>query len=191
MINTKYLPDLYYFNDQEDFNAKKAILTVAEYVGGLCNYYYVKTIPFAKEKKSEIKKGKLPDSKEEKNKFISEIASWVIDESGSDQLFILYFDINPLDHDPARSDNSYCPKFCHHDDTCCWDISLTDSEYINFKRKLIVNNLPENLFYKEGQGVCLEYSSPNLIKNYIGKFLHLQTCYTPMQLKEKNEKDNR
>lgn len=64
----RYIPDLYYFHNKEDFPSDKAILITAKTIGNWCSHY------------------KAKDPKE-KESFIEDLVSWLIKNDFSSDIF--------------------------------------------------------------------------------------------------------
>ena len=188
MSDTKYSAELYYFQDQKDFPFSKGVLVTAETVGSWCSFYQARLLSPKKGVQERLREGQLPADKLEKQKFIAGLFEWIQNNSLVPDLFALFLDSEPI-KDPTGFKNPYCPKFCHHDDTCCWDISLTEQEFSQLKLAWKTNNLPEDLFYPAGLGICVPYKAKSFLgKMFIGIFGG-QRCYTPKQWEM--EKTNR
>ncbi|MFN3925719.1 MAG: hypothetical protein ACK4QL_00010 [Pseudanabaenaceae cyanobacterium] len=96
---------------------------------------------------------------------------WIFANSIVDELFYLLLDDEPVNK---------IAKFDHHDDTCCWFLNLTESEFGILQDAWHRNNLPVNLFYPDRETVCVPYPGDSL-KSKVLRLLGGQQCYTPMQ----------
>lgn len=180
-----YAPELYYFFDSKEFREKdfqKSISVVAKTVGQWCNYYATQLLSPLKGVKDTKKEGKLPADKKEKDIFIENLVKWIFDKSYTDDLFLLFLGVKPVLANGSIAPKNGCPKFDHHDDTCCWVLNLTEKEFRQLQKNLKKNDLPEDLFYEGSKGKCI----PDKPKTFVGKFFQIlglksYKCYTPKQ----------
>ncbi|PIQ78625.1 hypothetical protein COV82_00505 [Candidatus Peregrinibacteria bacterium CG11_big_fil_rev_8_21_14_0_20_46_8] len=135
-----YLPELYYFFDTDDFPLKKAIVVTAKTISQWSTTYEAKImIPF-KGKKEQIRKGTLPASPAERQKFVVELYEWIFANSELSDAFTLMLD----------------KKFEHYDDTCCWVLDLTEDEFAELQKVWEEAGLPADLFYSEDKVIEIE-----------------------------------
>lgn len=161
--NMIYNFEVYYSNK---INLIKAVKIVASYVANFCKFYEAEIIIPKKGFHGPKKKlGKIP--LEDKEKFINNIVNWLVNNSEINELFKLLLYNNPKSTHKPR-------LFDHHDDTCCWVLSLTNDQFFGLQKVLKLNGLPEDLFYESKKLVCIKD------KGLIG-FLGFQRCYTPKE----------
>ena len=158
---TRYITDSYYFSKKTSLigDFRKLISVSAKSVGNNCNYYHAELLSPIRGAKETKKSGSLPKNKKEKSQFIENIVNWIFDNSKSDELFVLFLDDSPIDR-------KKCSKFCHHDDTCCWDLNLTEKEFKSLRNDLKSNNLPTDIFYDSSKAVYIKKEN-----GVFGKFL--------------------
>jgi hypothetical protein len=106
--------------------------------------------------------------------FIADLVGWLFENSIIDDLFCLFLDSEPTPK-PGK-----VAKFDHHDDTCCWVLNLTETEFAHLQAVWRANGLPEDLFYPERAGLCIPYPGMGL-KARLLRALGIQKCYTPKQ----------
>lgn len=170
-----FLPELYYLQDQQDFPFRKAVTITARTVGRWCNHYRAELIvPISETTQPRTCHGILPARGAEKEIFIEGLVAWLFAHSAVESLFALFLDAEAL---PVEGEVA---KFDHHDDTCCWALNLTEREFGELRQAWVANDLPEDLFYPEGQGVCVPYPGRGVLARGI-RSLGGQRCYTPRQ----------
>lgn len=178
----RYLPELYYFEEQEDFPFRQAVLATATAVSQWCSHFYARVIvPLTKDTDPLEKGGLLPVDPQERQSFVADLVDWLFDNSAVDGLFCLF-----LDDEPAPQSGKTA-KFDHHDDTCCWALNLMPDEFAHLQTTWKANGLPEDLFYPEHDGLCVPYPGTGL-KARLLRALGVQRCYTPKQWENENQK---
>lgn len=120
------------------------------------------------------KQGLLPIDSSEREAFVTELVRWIFANSIVEDLFYLL-----LDDGPVPQENKVA-RFDHHDDTCCWFLNLSESEFAILQDVWRKNDLPANLFYPEQETVCVPYPG-NSLKSRVLRLSGVQKCYTPMQ----------
>lgn len=176
-----YLPEIYYFQAQSDFPLWQTVLITAKTVCHWCTYYYARIISPRNNYTGPLEKyGNLPENMAEREDFVADMISWLLDNSSVTELFYLLLDDEPTPK-PGK-----VAKFDHHDDTCCWVLNLTETEFTCLQKMWKSNGLPEDLFYSENNNLCFPYPGTGL-KARLFRVLGFQKCYTPKQWeKEKN-----
>ena len=170
-----YAAELFYLQDQRGFPFQNAVLVTARTVAQWCSHFRARLlVPLQKHIVPLEKQGLLPTDPLEKEAFVTELVQWIFANSIVDDLFYLL-----LDDEPIPRVNKVA-KFDHHDDTCCWFLNLTESEFVILQDAWRKNDLPENLFYPEQEMVCVPYPG-NGLKAKVLRFFGAQKCYTPMQ----------
>ncbi|MEI6221468.1 MAG: hypothetical protein WCP97_01760 [bacterium] len=140
-----YSPELFYFFDQEGFPTRKAVTVTAIAVASFCSYYYANVFTIG----DVPKEGKLPQDSQAREKLIESIISWIYGDCASESAFGLHL----WEKHPDSEDNR---KFDHPDDTCCWGLELTDSEFKAVQDAWVKNDLPLDLFYPTDSQVTIE-----------------------------------
>ena len=177
-----YLPELYYLQDQKDFPLQKAVQVTAAAVGLWCDFFYAKIImPKSKLLPSVDKQGQLPKYAGDREIFIVDLVNWLFENSLATGLFTLFLDDEPT---PKRDKVA---KFDHHDDTCCWVLNLTETEFSQLQSVWRENDLPEDLFYPEQAGLCIPYPGSGF-KAKLWRALGVLKTYTPKQYQEEEKK---
>jgi hypothetical protein len=170
-----YAAELLYWQDQRNFPFQKAFLVTARTVAQWCTHYQAKVlVPIRKHQNPIEKQGILPSEPAEKAFFVTELIQWIFSNSQIEELFYLL-----LDNQPTPQTNRVA-KFDHHDDTCCWCLNLTESEFIILQDAWSKNGLPVDLFYPEQETVCMPYPG-NGLKAKVLRLFGVQKCYTPLQ----------
>lgn len=174
-----YLPELYYFFDSKDFPTEKAITVTAITVAKWSQYYRAELIEPKKGISNTVRTGKLPDNKSQIETFIKKLLLWIFDSSTIRvDLFSLFLDSYPLE-DKWENTNRDVAKFDHHDDTCCWVLNLTKTEFEKLQQVWKDNNLPTDLFYPEGKGITVK-DTKGILKKFLS-YLGFRKIYTPKQ----------
>lgn len=170
-----YLPELYYLQDQRDFPLHKAIEVTAVTVSRWCGYYEARLItPVSKDIVPIQKSGALPERIAERESFIRELVVWLFANSNPPDLFGLRLSDHPF------SERGSVTKFDHPDDTCCWVLKLSESEFGILQDVWQAHGLPTDLFYPDGKQICIPYPG----KGWKARLLRAfggQRCYTPKQ----------
>lgn len=170
-----YVAELFYWQDQQSFPFQKAFLVTVRTVAQWCTHYQAKLLAPAKEYTGSIERqGVLPSEPAGKASFVTELVQWIFENSEIDELFYLLLDNQPI------SQANRVAKFDHRDDTCCWFLNLTESEFAILQDAWGKNGLPLDLFYPEREMVCVPYPGKGL-KAKVLRLFGAQKCYTPMQ----------
>lgn len=170
-----YLAELYYLQDQKDFPFQKAVRVTAAGVSRWSSFYYAKLIAPKSEQMDGIEKiGHLPVEPQDKENFVAEMVNWLFENSVTEDLFCLFLDDESL---PRRGKVA---KFDHHDDTCCWALNLSPSEFTELQSIWRANDLPEDLFFPEQDSVSVEYPGTGLKARFL-RALGTTKGYTPRQ----------
>ncbi len=170
----RYLPELYYLQDQIGFPFQKAVLITAIAVSHTCQHYYANLITPNKNHADPVEKsGSLPTDPREKEIFITGLIQWLFDNSISEELFCLFLSAQPLST-PSP------PNFDHHDDTCCWTLNISQNEFNSLQTFWSDHNIPADLFYPETHTICDPYPGTGLI-SWLLRAVGVQKCYTPKQ----------
>ncbi|MCX8062590.1 MAG: hypothetical protein N3D16_08410 [Anaerolineales bacterium] len=170
-----YLPELYYLQDQADFPIQKAVEVTAVAVSRWCGYYEVRLIaPISKAMVPTQKSGALPEAISERETFVRGLVAWIFAHSNPPDLFSLWLSDRPL------SEKGSVAKFDHHDDTCCWVLNLSESEFEELQDAWQAHGLPADLFYPEEKQICVPYPGKSWKARLIRAFGG-QRCYTPKQ----------
>ncbi len=177
-----YAAELFYLQDQRDFPFQKAVLVTARAVAQWCSHFQARLIvPPEKYTVPTEKQGILPTDTVEREAFITELVQWIFANSMVDELFYLLLDDEPIPQ------VSKVARFDHHDDTCCWFLNLTESEFGSLQNAWQENDLPIDLFYPEQKIVCVPYPG-NGIKATVLRLFGAKKCYTPMQWQTRGTK---
>jgi hypothetical protein len=170
-----YLPELFYLQDQIAFPFQKAFLITATGVSRWSSYYYARLItPKSRDITPVEQKGSLPIGIEKKETFITELVTWLFENSQVDQLFCLFLDDEPL------TQTGRVAKFDHHDDTCCWVLNLLETEFSDLQKLWKLNGLPQDLFYPEEYAFCIPYAGTGLNAKLL-RIVGVKKCFTPKQ----------
>jgi hypothetical protein len=177
-----YLPELYYFEDQKDFPFQKAVQVTAVAVSRWSSHYSAELIVPKSKRISQVKKnGALPLDVQAKETFVAETVNWLFENSLTRDLFALFLDDESI---PGRSKVA---KFDHHDDTCCWALNLSASEFAELQSIWRANNLPEDLFYPQQDGISVEITGTGL-KGRLLRALGATKGYTPKRWEREQKK---
>lgn len=187
-----YLPETFYFNKDrlmkrdKDFRMdgfETAVEVTARKVGEWCNYYAAELLSPIKEARITKKEGELPKNKKERDNFIKQLTKWIFENSETDELFALFLSDGPVFAHNARGKSPSCPKFCHHDDTCCWDLSLTEKEFKDLQKEWKSNGLSADLFYESSRTICIPNKPGSLGKFFriFGLNFESKRCYSPRE----------
>lgn len=170
-----YAAELFYLQDQRDFPFQKAVLVTAKTVAQWCSYFQARLLSHSRTYRGLTEKqGMLPTNPLDKQAFITELVQWIFAYSEIQELFFLLLDKKPPPHTEKVA------TFDHHDDTCCWFLSLDPEEFVMLQEAWRRNDLPLDLFYPQEETICLPYPGSNL-KSKVLRFLGVQRCYTPLQ----------
>jgi hypothetical protein len=171
----RYLPELFYLQDQTDFPFRKAVLVTATTVSHWCSHYHARVI-VAKSKQvtPRSQSGSLPQNIKEREALVAGLVTWLLENSPVETLFYLMLDDEPL----GPSDQ--VGKFDHPDDTGSWALDLSEDEFVELQTVWKEHSLPGDLFYPEGDTVCLPYPGQGL-KASILRLIGVQKCFTPRQ----------
>ena len=177
-----YSAELYYLQDQKDFPYQEAVRVTARAISRWSSYFYARLIAQESKQVREVERsGALSGNAQDKETFVAETVNWLFENSMSDELFCLF-----LDDEPAPKSGKIA-KFDHHDDTCCWVLNLSESEFADLQAMWIANGLPEDLFFPQGSGVCVPYAGTGL-KARLLRGLGVSSCYTPKQWESETKK---
>jgi hypothetical protein len=176
--------ELYYLQDQEDFPFREAVRVTATAISRWSSHFHARLIaPLSEEIGVAEQSGPLPRDIQDKETLVAETVDWLLENSINDELFCLL-----LDDKPAPKPGKVA-KFDHHDDTCCWALNLSESEFAELQAIWRANALPEDLFYPEGGGVCTPYPGGGL-KARLLRALGVQRCYTPKQWEREMQRES-
>jgi hypothetical protein len=169
-----YVPELY-LQDERNLPFQDAVLVTATTVSCWCSHYRAELI-VAKSKHvmPTCKSGALPTNTHEKAAFVTELVSWIFENSLIHTLFCLRLD------DELVSQQGKVTKFDHHDDTGCWALDLTESEFAELQAAWQGHGLPKDLFYAAEKTLCIPRPGTGLIARLL-RALGVQQCYTPRQ----------
>ena len=170
-----YCPELYYLVDGSDFPFRNAVRVTATTISRWSSHYRAELLaPESKNTAPTCKSGPLPTDTREKEAFVAELVSWIFESSLLDTLFCLRLDDEPVPKSGGAA------KFDHHDDTCCWVLDLSASEFAELQAAWQAHGLPQDLFYPQGEGMCVPVPGTGL-KARLLRALGVQRCYTPKQ----------
>lgn len=171
-----YSPELYYLQDRKNLTFRKAVLVTATTVAQWCSYYDAKLLaPKTRDLAPKQRNGSLPLDSQEKAAFVSELVNWIFENSLMDDLFVLFLDDEPIPQTERVA------KFDHHDDTCCWVLSLSKGEFAELQAAWEAHDLPQDLFYPPPEfDYCVPYQGDGW-KARLFRFLGVKNCYTPKQ----------
>ncbi|MEN9203516.1 MAG: hypothetical protein Q6K80_11695 [Thermostichus sp. DG_1_6_bins_120] len=171
-----YVAELFYLQEQQGFPFQKAVQVTAGVVARSCSHFQARLVtPLRGDIVPIERQGLLPTHPWEKEALVTELVNWIFTNSTVDELFYLL-----LDDAPIPQANKVA-KFDHHDDTYCWFLNLSETEFAILQDAWRQNDLPTNLFYPEQETVCVPYSG-NDLRSKILRLLGVRKCYTPMQL---------
>ena len=175
-----YLPELYYLQEQKGFPFRQAVLITATAVSRWCTHFYARII--APKTTTPLEKGcPLPEDISHREAFVADLVDWLLDNSAIDELFCLLLD------NEVTPQSGKVAKFDHHDDTCCWVLNLTPTEFAYLQATWEINGLPEDLFYPEQEGLCTFYPGGGL-KAKLLRVLGVRRCYTPKQWEQERRR---
>ncbi|MCX7683173.1 MAG: hypothetical protein N2508_14605 [Anaerolineae bacterium] len=169
-----YAAELFYFQDQQDFPFQRAVLVTAKTIARWCTHFQARLIAPGKKQAAGEKQGRLPDAPAEREAFVTELVQWLFAHSVVEELFCLLLDDEPV---PRAGKVA---KFDHHDDTCCWLLNLSESEFADLQNAWRENDLPSDLFYPVQEMICIPYPGHGL-KPRVLRLLGVRKCYTPAQ----------
>lgn len=173
-----YFPELRYCQEKKGFPFRQAVLITATTVSRWCTHFYARVIaPKTKASTPLEKSGLLPEDISRREAFVADVVNWLLDNSAIDELFCLL-----LDHE-ATPQPGKVAKFDHHDDTCCWVLNLTPTEFAYLQATWKAKGLPEDLFYPEQEGLCILYTGTGW-KAKLLRALGVRRYYTPKQWKQ-------
>jgi hypothetical protein len=171
----RYLAELYCLQDQKDFPFRQAVRVTATAIGRWSSHFYAKVLaPISKQIDLVEKSGPLPEDAQEKEAAVAETLDWLFENSFTDELFCLLLDDEPVPQ-PGKM-----AKFDHHDEPCCWELDLSESEFAELQSIWRANGLPEDLFFPEQSGLCIPYPGRGW-KARLLRALGATRCYTPKQ----------
>jgi len=157
------------------FPFRKAVTVTATAVARWCDYFYARIIaPITKQVRPLERSGPLPKNLQEKEALVAELLQWLFENSTTDELFCLLLDDKPVPQPGIVA------KFDHHDDTCCWILTLSDNEFSEVQTEWREQGLPEDLFYPEWKTICVPYPGEKM-KSWLLRAVGVQKCYTPKQ----------
>ncbi|MCS7030551.1 MAG: hypothetical protein NZL92_03325 [Gloeomargarita sp. SKYG116] len=172
-----YAAELFYLENQDNFPFEKAVAVTAKTVGQWCTYFQAGLII---PDDAEVHYGELPVEPGQKQAFIDELLAWIFSHTVSPELFHLILDDEPI------TETSKVPKFCHADDTGCWVLNLTASEFTELQRVWVDNGLPPDLFYPESETIVVPYDGKGLLAPLLRR-LGVTTSYTPRQWQARSQ----
>ena len=176
-----YCPELYYLVNGSDFPYRNTVRVTATTISRWSSYYRAELLaPESKDIAPTCKSGPLPTNAREKEAFVAELVSWIFESSLLDTLFYLRLDDKPVPKSGGTA------KFDHHDDTCCWVLDLSESEFAELQAAWQRHGLPRDLFYPAGQGVCVPFAGTGWMARLF-RALGVQSCYTPKQWENKSD----
>lgn len=173
-VTMLYAAELFYWQEQRDFPFQKAVLVTASTVAQWCTHFRARLLAPRGRLATGEKWGALPTVPAERAAFVAELVCWIFAHSLVEELFYLLIDDEPVPQAGRVA------KFDHHDDTCCWLLNLTGSEFVALQDAWRDNGLPPDLFYPEQEMVCIPYPGRSL-KSRVLRLLGAQKCYTPLQ----------
>jgi hypothetical protein len=125
---------------------RRAFIAIAAEIGQWCRYIKYSLIAYVGKKKSSedfVRKEPL-----KRRKQIEGILDWIEINSWHNRFDLFVFFMDPSDVDPLPSGGH---KFDHHDDTCCWLLNLTATEFGMVQEALVAEGLPKDLFITKKQ----------------------------------------
>ncbi len=175
-----YVPEFYYLYNQPEFPLAKAIRIIATHLAQFCSYYEARLIVPNKGVLVTEKRGELPASSSKKVQFVAELLQWFINNSEFPDLFCLR-----LYNEPRTPQE--CAIFDHSDDTCCWVLNISETQFTSLQYAWQEAGLPRDLFYPEKQTIIvtkpLDWFGRAL--THIGFTFNGGRHYTPKQWAEK------
>lgn len=181
-----YFPELYYFVDQKDFPLEKAVLVTAQKVSSWCSFFRAEIIYPAKGLKQAEHRGLLPTSLGEKEKSVGKIVKWLFKNSEIYGMFVLFMDDKELGEHQRE-----ILKFDHRDDTCCWNLNLSEREFKELKIAWEKEDLPGDLFYPEDAEKKIIQEPKGLAGKILFKLGYVkEKCeiYTPKRWEEEKKR---
>lgn len=174
-IRSYYVAELYYWREQTGFPYRSAVTVTAIAASQWCNYYLARLIaPLSQKGGPTTKSGLLPENAHERATLVHELVEWTLDNSEIEDLFALFLSDQPLPHVGQAA------IFDHHDDTDCWVLNLTTSEFTKLQQVWAEHDLPPDLFYPAEQEICIPYPG-NGIGAKLSRMMGAQKCFTPKQ----------
>lgn len=175
-----YLAELYYLQDQAAFPYRKAVLITATTVGRWSRYYYAELIaPTSVHTDPKRKTGPLPVNPQANELFVTQLLTWLFEDSASRELFRLRMSAEPVAEAGGEA------QFDHHDNPASWVLRLTASQFAQLQAAWEAHRLPTDLFYPEGQTICIPYPGEG-VKARLLRLLRVQKCYTPKRWEARN-----
>jgi len=147
----RYALEHCYWRGKDCFDVERIIRSAVLGVLDSCDYYYAEIMVPMKGVEETVRKGTLPEQGEARRVFAKELFDWVFKNSVVLEIFTLYLDERPIA--PGSSGEII---FSHDDDTCCWALHLTDTQYSVLLAQLEHDGLPVDLFYPESAVIWIE-----------------------------------
>jgi hypothetical protein len=158
----RYLAELYYWQDQKGFPFRQAMTVTAVTVARWSAYFYARLLA-PKQGKGQERSGALAADERERESFVRELLEWIFAHSSTDEVFCLLLDDEPV---PGET---RAVKFGHYDDTCCWELNLSEDEFLQLQKRWVEHGLPGDLFYPESAGRWIPWPGRGLM----GRLLRL------------------
>ena len=174
----RYFPEVYYFYDQQGFPFEKAVLVTARKVSEWCTHYKAKLTGPAKVVME--RRGSLPLEAQEKQTFVDDLVRWVLANSYPDDFALLLYDFE------ISQGKDELANFQHAHGTCCWGLDMTEQQFQELRHAWKQNELPEDLFYQEGQETKIALPTGPIKP---GCTVETYQAYTPKRWEEKKRKD--
>lgn len=178
-----YFPELAYLQDQPQFPLHQAVRVTAATVARWCTHYEAKLISANRKIEPIKQEGQLPSEPAAREEFVAALVGWLMENSITEVLFYLVMDDQPVPQ------SGRIAKFDHHDDTDCWVLNLSESEFAVLQSAWRSHGLPEDLFYPEGSAIRVPYPASGW-KGKLLRLLGVQKCYTPKQWQKENHEIN-
>lgn len=175
-----YLPELYYFWDQQEFPSDEAFLLSVQIMGQWCRYFSAEILNPVKGMTDTYNLGELPEDPEKRKEFLKELVHWLTINSAVSDDFCLVMDTEPLERKKFYGGE----KFSYYE-PCCWNIDLTHDQFSELQTALEKNGLPKDLFYPEDKQVNIPQKP-----GFFGKLLKIESgkTYTPKQWEAEQKK---
>ncbi len=88
----------------------------------------------------------MPLEIDERKAYTEDLLKWIFSNSDSKDLFTLFL------YENDEKEKNTPALFDHHDDTCCWGLSLSEERFSLLQRSWQEHSLPTDLFYPSNEG---------------------------------------
>ncbi len=172
----------YYLKDKK-FNDYAVIILVAKTIALFCDGFSAKLISPKINSKPDHKFGRLPDGLQERVEYVEKLINWCFNNS--------YYNFHlELFENYLTRDQKTEPKLGYYHSIGGSVLRLEPNEFFTLIKNLKENNLPEDLYYPEFMGGCVEVEPGSFGKflNSIGFNIQSKRCLTPKELEVEEQK---